>query len=78
MGYSMWVMGLMANGQTSVLASFPPVNHKILSFEKDRANVHASKQTKIHYPSPNPNLKLNLTCKPSSNPNINPNPKSKP
>ena len=57
----------MGNDKTSVLALFPEVNHKTISFEKYTAYLHAIVQTKKkRYSSPNPNLKLNPNCNPSS------------
>ena len=35
----------MANGKTLLPAYFQPINHKILSFETDRAYLHANVQT---------------------------------
>ena len=71
----------MGNGKTSVLALFPPGNHKILSFEKDRAYLHASVQTKNAILALTPTLNLiqtvtqalTLTLILAQTQNLNPN-----
>ena len=65
----------MGNDKTSVLALFPEVNHKTISFEKYTAYLHAIVQTKknaILVLTPTLNLTQTVTLA-LINPNVNPN-----